>query len=39
MDMVNSLGEFEDGDRQAAIKEAQSWSPELAAEVRAFSPE
>lgn len=38
MDYVDSLGEFEDGDRQAAIKEATGWSSELGAEVRAFDP-
>lgn len=38
MDYVDSLGEFEDGDRQAAIKEANEWCNELAAEVRAFKP-
>ena len=38
MDDAWSIGEFEDGDRQAAIKEANDWSNELAAEVRAFNP-
>ena len=36
MDMVSGIGEFEDGDRQAAIAEAQSFSTECETEVRAF---
>lgn len=38
MDYVDSVGQFEDGDRQAAIKAAKQWDAQLGVEVRAFNP-
>lgn len=38
MDNLDSLGDFEDGDKRAALKEAGGWSSEFQAEVRNFDP-
>jgi hypothetical protein len=38
MDYVKSLGDFEDGDKSAVLKEACRWSAEFQAEVRKFDP-
>lgn len=38
MDGPMTIGDFEDGDRAAAIKAATEWDEDLGAEVRGFKP-